>query len=104
MQWSMYSSLGLSCPFGVRNEGSEIDTPRPSNLTAWCVLNRKGARPMIWLILFLLGAVLDAIVCGASLPIGIALAFLLWCCLSNHSDAGSFRKRKSDDILIVEPR
>jgi hypothetical protein len=36
---------------------------------------------MLWLILFLLAAALDTIVCAASLPTGLALAFLLWCCL-----------------------
>lgn len=35
---------------------------------------------MIWLILFLLAAVLDTVVCGVSLPVGLVLAFLLWCC------------------------
>jgi hypothetical protein len=39
---------------------------------------------MIWLILFLLAAVLDTVVCGVSLPVGIALAILLWCCLQGN--------------------
>jgi hypothetical protein len=36
---------------------------------------------MIWLILFILAAVLDTVVCGVSLPLGLVLAFVLWCCL-----------------------
>lgn len=39
---------------------------------------------MLWLILFMLAALLDAVVCGAPLLTGLVLAVLLWSCLEGN--------------------